>query len=162
MSEPVRKKLAEERPGLTRKIEIAKFDIYATVTFFENDQPSELFLVCGKEGSIISGLLKGIATSTSILLQHGIPFDRVLRVWKDMRFEPHCDHYKSILDALAIELPILISTRGGRTDVGCHHEPPEEDCGAPDEACGPSLAHAARPRDAQRDRGDGGSGEPRQ
>ncbi|MCZ6588387.1 MAG: ribonucleotide reductase [Alphaproteobacteria bacterium] len=69
-----RKRLPNRRPSHTETLQVDGQVFTATVGFDpENDQPRELFLVAGKEGSMLNAMLADAAVVISITLQHGIP-----------------------------------------------------------------------------------------
>ncbi len=69
-----RKRLRNRRPSHTETLQVDGQVFTATVGFDpENDQPRELFLVAGKEGSMLNAMLADAAVVISITLQHGIP-----------------------------------------------------------------------------------------
>ncbi|MCP3685448.1 MAG: hypothetical protein GY861_22580 [bacterium] len=83
-----RKRLPDERKAITHKFTIAGHEGYLTVGIYENGSPGELFIVMSKEGSTISGLMDGFATSISIALQYGVPIDQLCKKFIHTRFEP--------------------------------------------------------------------------
>ena len=60
VTQPVRRKLPDERHAITHKFDIAGHEGYITVGLFEDGQPGEIFLVMAKEGSTISGLRRRV------------------------------------------------------------------------------------------------------
>ena len=85
---PVRRKLPIERQALTHKFSVGGHDGYITVGLYEDGTPGEIFLVMAKEGSVISGLLDGFATSVSLALQYGVPLQVLCDKFAHSRFEP--------------------------------------------------------------------------
>jgi ribonucleoside-diphosphate reductase alpha chain len=74
MSSPHRHRLPNRRPSYTETLEVAGQVVTATIGFDPaDDQPRELFLTAGKEGSTLSALLSDAAVVISVALQHGIP-----------------------------------------------------------------------------------------
>ncbi len=74
MAEPHRHRLPNRRPSHTETLEVAGQTFTATVGFDPvDDQPRELFLTAGKEGSLINAMLADAAVTISVALQHGIP-----------------------------------------------------------------------------------------
>ncbi len=62
------------RPCHTEALEIAGQSFTATIGFDpESDQPRELFLTAGKEGSMLNALLADAAVAISVALQSGVP-----------------------------------------------------------------------------------------
>lgn len=54
----------------------------------EGDRPIEVFITIDKEGSIFRGLLDTIARFISAELQRGAPLSEVVKMLRDVRFEP--------------------------------------------------------------------------
>ena len=65
ISQPVRRKLPDERHAITHKFDIQGHEGYITVGLFENGQPGEIFLVMAKEGSTSSGCADAFAQAIS-------------------------------------------------------------------------------------------------
>jgi ribonucleoside-diphosphate reductase alpha chain len=87
-TQPVRRKLPDERRAVTHKFDIAGHEGYITVGLFNDGQPGEIFLVMAKEGSTISGLMDAFATSISMALQYGVPLEALIEKFSHVRFEP--------------------------------------------------------------------------
>ena len=88
VTQPVRRKLPDERHALTHKFDIAGHEGYITVGLFENGQPGEIFLVMAKEGSTISGFADAFAQAISYALQYGVPLQVLVDKFSHVRFEP--------------------------------------------------------------------------
>ncbi len=84
----VRRRLGDERQGLTHKFSIAGHDGYITVGMYEDGTPGEIFIRMAKEGSTISGLMDSFATAVSLALQHGVPLRLLVDKFSHTRFEP--------------------------------------------------------------------------
>ena len=87
-TQPVRRKLPDERHALTHKFDIAGHEGYITVGLFEDGQPGEIFLVMAKEGSTISGFADAFAQAVSYALQYGVPLQVLVDKFSHVRFEP--------------------------------------------------------------------------
>ena len=87
-SQPVRKRLPDERPSITHKFSVGGHEGYLTVGMYEDGRPGEIFLNMAKEGSVISGLMSTIALMTSVSLQHGVPLEFFVDKFSHIRFEP--------------------------------------------------------------------------
>jgi ribonucleoside-diphosphate reductase alpha chain len=87
-SQPVRRKLPNERQSITKKFRIAGHDGYIHVGLYEDGEPGELFLKMSKEGSTLSGLLDVFATTVSYALQYGVPLQDMVDKFKNIKFEP--------------------------------------------------------------------------
>ncbi|MEQ1910488.1 MAG: vitamin B12-dependent ribonucleotide reductase [Vicinamibacterales bacterium] len=88
VSQPVRRKLPDERQAITHKFDIQGHEGYITVGLFENGQPGEIFLVMAKEGSTISGFADAFAQAISYALQYGVPLQALVDKFSHVRFEP--------------------------------------------------------------------------
>jgi ribonucleoside-diphosphate reductase alpha chain len=88
VSQPVRRKLPDERHAITHKFDIAGHEGYITVGLFEDGQPGEIFLVMAKEGSTISGFADAFAQAISYALQYGVPLQVLVDKFSHVRFEP--------------------------------------------------------------------------
>lgn len=87
-SQPVRRKLPDERQAITHKFDIAGHEGYITVGLFEDHSPGEIFLVMAKEGSTISGFADVFAQAISYALQYGVPLQVLVDKFSHVRFEP--------------------------------------------------------------------------
>jgi ribonucleoside-diphosphate reductase alpha chain len=120
---PVRRKLPDERQAITHKFAIAGHEGYITVGMYEDGKPGEVFLVMAKEGSTVSGLMDGFATSLSLALQYGVPLEAIVDKFSHTRYEPsgftknpEIGYAKSITDYIARWLAVKFL---GRTrDMG--------------------------------------------
>ena len=105
---PIRRKLPDERQAITHKFSIAGHEGYITVGMYEDGKPGEVFLVMAKEGSTVSGLMDGFATSLSLALQYGVPLEAIVDKFSHTRYEPsgftknpEIGYAKSITDYIA-------------------------------------------------------------
>ncbi len=87
-SQPVRRRLPDERQALTHKFRVGGLEGYLTVGLYEDNTPGEIFLVVAKEGSTLSGIMDAFATSISIALQYGVPLEALVKKFAYVRFEP--------------------------------------------------------------------------
>ena len=88
LSQPVRRRLPDERAAITHKFDIAGHEGYITVGLFEDGSPGEIFLVMAKEGSTISGFADAFAQAVSYALQYGVPLQVLVDKFSHVRFEP--------------------------------------------------------------------------
>ncbi|MCL4813876.1 MAG: vitamin B12-dependent ribonucleotide reductase [Vicinamibacteraceae bacterium] len=88
VTQPVRRKLPDERQAITHKFDIAGHEGYITVGLFEDGLPGEIFLVMAKEGSTISGFADAFAQAISYALQYGVPLPVLVDKFAHVRFEP--------------------------------------------------------------------------
>ena len=122
---PVRRKLPDERQAITHKFAIAGHEGYITVGMYEDGKPGEVFLVMAKEGSTVSGLMDGFATSLSLALQYGVPLEAIVDKFSHTRYEPsgftknpEIGYAKSITDYIArwLAVKFLGRTRDDETN----------------------------------------------
>ena len=106
-AQPLRRKLADERPSITHKFSIAGHEGYITVGLYPDHMPGEIFISMNKAGSTISGLMDTIAVSVSTGLQYGVPLSFFVDKFSHVRFEPsgwtgnqQLPYAKSIIDYL--------------------------------------------------------------
>jgi len=85
---PIRKRLPDERESITHKFSIGGHEGYVTVGKYDDGSPGEVFITMAKEGSVVSGLMDTVATSTSIALQYGVPLEVLVKKFTHTRFEP--------------------------------------------------------------------------
>jgi len=83
-----RRRLPDERASITHKFSIGGHEGYMTVGMYEDGSPGELFVVMAKEGSVVSGLMDGFATSVSMALQYGVPLKVLCEKFSHTRYEP--------------------------------------------------------------------------
>jgi ribonucleoside-diphosphate reductase alpha chain len=88
VTQPVRRKLPDERQAITHKFDIQGHEGYITVGLFQDGQPGEIFLVMAKEGSTISGFADAFAQAISYALQYGVPLQALVDKFSHVRFEP--------------------------------------------------------------------------
>lgn len=90
---PARKRLPDERQSVTKHFSLIGEDGkpakgYATVGFYANGRPGELFLKLAKQGSTSSGFADAFATAISMLLQYGVPLEVLSEKFIATRFTP--------------------------------------------------------------------------
>lgn len=112
-----RVKMPDQRAGDTRKVQVGGWELYITVNYFDNDQPGEVFVTVGKNGTTVSGLMQTIATQFSMLLQAGVPCARICENMKHHKFEPRDESFDSLVDALQSTVLQSCSDRGSQTDL---------------------------------------------
>ena len=111
--------LPETRPSVTTKFKVENWEGYLIVSFYDNDQPGELFIHVAKEGTSISGLCDAVAALTSMMLQGGFAWKDIREKFAFTRFEPMDENYSSLLDCVAKKVSKVISERGGIEDLNC-------------------------------------------
>lgn len=83
-----RRRLPNERAGITHKFSIAGHEGYLIVGLFPDGTPGEIFIHMSKQGSTVSGLMDGIALLTSVSLQYGVPLGALVDKFRHSKFEP--------------------------------------------------------------------------
>ncbi|MBN1335684.1 MAG: vitamin B12-dependent ribonucleotide reductase [Deltaproteobacteria bacterium] len=146
---PHRHRLPSERKALTHKFNVAGHEGYVTVGMYDDGSVGELFIVMAKEGSVVSGLVDGFATSVSLALQYGVPLQVLCDKFMHTRFEPsgftgnpEIPIAKSILDYIFRWLEHKFLTRQV-TPADGDETPPTEPEASPDPAAGDGFAHQA-------------------
>jgi len=76
------------RAGLTHRFVIGGHRVYITANKFENGDLGEIFMITGKEGSVVSGLLGTIARLSSKMMQEGVPAESIIESILNLRFDP--------------------------------------------------------------------------
>jgi|SRR5579859_6309059 len=91
---PVRHRLPTDRNGKTHHFEIfaqdppEQVDGYIIANTYADGTLAEVFLRCGLQGTMISGLLDSVSIMISLALQYGIPLDHICDKLEHMRFNP--------------------------------------------------------------------------
>lgn len=97
-----RQKLPDTRRSITHKFVInasdGKYKGYLTVGLYDDGRPGEIFVKIAKVGSVMNGLLTAWCRSTSFVLQFGVPVEKLVEMFTDMKFEPSDDKCTSIID----------------------------------------------------------------
>ncbi len=76
---PARTRLPNRRPAHTETLEVDGQAFEATVGFDEHGRPREIFLMAGKEGSLLNSMLADAAVVISVALQHGVSSEALAR-----------------------------------------------------------------------------------
>ncbi len=85
---PRRRKLPEERQAIAHKFSVAGHEGYIHVGMYDDGTPGEIFIKMAKEGSMLSGVMDGLALSLSMNLQYGVPLEVLCEKLVNTRFEP--------------------------------------------------------------------------
>ncbi len=83
-----RRKLPDERQGVTHKFSVGEHEGYITVGLHEDGTLGEIFITISKEGSTVSGLFDNFATAVSLALQYGVPLSVLADKFMFCRYEP--------------------------------------------------------------------------
>ena len=158
MSQPIRRKLPDERKALTHKFDIQGHEGYITVGLFEDGQPGEIFLVMAKEGSTISGFADAFAQAISYALQYGVPLQALVDKFSHVRFEPsgmtrnpEIRFAKSIVDYIFRWMASKFLSAEAQFHAGVNGRELDEAHGGPAGAAPASEPAPGRPGDARGD-----------
>ena len=83
--------LPPTRESVTHKFRLGAQECYLTVGLTPDGQPMEVFVKISKHGGTLSGLLDSFCRAFSLALQYGLPLDKAVGAFRDMRFEPMGD-----------------------------------------------------------------------
>ena len=83
-----RKKPKGIRNSRTHAAKIGDIELYITVSFYDNDQISEIFVSTDREGTVVKGLLASLSKSISHMLQYGIPPEDISAMLRGQKYEP--------------------------------------------------------------------------
>ena len=83
-----RRKLPDERHGLTHRFRIDGVKGFITVSYFEDGTVGEIFLKMDKQGTTVSGFCDAFAITASMLLQTGTPLSVIVEKFKWTSFPP--------------------------------------------------------------------------
>ncbi|MEK7218543.1 MAG: hypothetical protein AAB728_03715, partial [Patescibacteria group bacterium] len=115
---PRRRKLPEERQAIAHKFSVAGHEGYIHVGMYDDGTPGEIFIKMAKEGSMLSGVMDGLALSLSMNLQYGVPLEVLCEKLVNTRFEPmgmtankEIPMVKSIMDYLGRWLALKFLTK---------------------------------------------------
>jgi len=108
--------LPKSRESRCHKIKAGELDMYAHIGLYPDGRPGEVFLTAAKQGSLVAGLLDGLAIAVSIALQYGAPVDVFSSLYQGMTFEPMDPQHTSILDALSEVLAEYRTDLAGDTE----------------------------------------------
>jgi ribonucleoside-diphosphate reductase alpha chain len=158
-SQPVRRKLPDERHAITHKFDIQGHEGYITAGLFEDGTPGEIFLVMAKEGSTISGFADAFAQAISYALQYGVPLQVLVDKFSHVRFEPsgltknpEIRIAKSIVDYVFRWLATKFLSVEAQINAGVNRKEPVDEAAAESSAAKPktngSAGHALSPTSA--------------
>jgi ribonucleoside-diphosphate reductase alpha chain len=149
-SQPVRRKLPDERHAITHKFDIQGHEGYITAGLFEDGTPGEIFLVMAKEGSTISGFADAFAQAISYALQYGVPLQVLVDKFSHVRFEPsgltknpEIRIAKSIVDYVFRWLATKFLSVEAQINAGVNRKEPADDPSAESTASKPKTNGSA-------------------
>jgi ribonucleoside-diphosphate reductase alpha chain len=85
---PVRRRLPKQRPAMVTRFSVAGAEGYMTASSYPGDGVGEVFLKLGKQGSTLAGVMDAFSMAISISLQYGVPLEKWVEKFTNMRFEP--------------------------------------------------------------------------
>jgi ribonucleoside-diphosphate reductase alpha chain len=85
---PVRRRLPKQRPATVTRFSVAGAEGYMTASSYPDDGVGEVFLKLGKQGSTLAGVMDAFSVAISISLQYGVPLEKWVEKFTNMRFEP--------------------------------------------------------------------------
>jgi ribonucleoside-diphosphate reductase alpha chain len=85
---PVRRRLPKNRSATVTRFSVAGAEGYITASKYPDDGVGELFLKLGKQGSTLAGVMDAFSMAISISLQYGVPLEKWVEKFTNMRFEP--------------------------------------------------------------------------
>jgi len=164
----VRRRLPDERAGVTHKFSIGGHEGYLTVGLYpDTNQPGEIFIRMSKEGSSISGLMDSFATAISLALQYGVPLSTLVDKFIHSRFEPsgftgnkEIPMAKSVMDYIFRYLALRFLQKEDRHNVGLLADQDDSAYAAPAPAKlpAPPPAHDANSGSLSNGKNGNGSG----
>ena len=91
--------LPAKRSSQQFKKQVGRKTVFATVGYYSDGRPGELFLDVGREGEELRSLLASVGQSISLALQHGCPAETLIEVLKSNDKQ----HYNNIVAEILAE-----------------------------------------------------------
>jgi ribonucleotide reductase alpha subunit len=85
---PVRRRLPKQRTATVTRFSVAGAEGYMTASSYPDDGIGEVFLKLGKQGSTLAGVMDAFSMAISVSLQYGVPLEKWVEKFTNMRFEP--------------------------------------------------------------------------
>lgn len=85
---PVRKRLPKTRPSQTVSFSVGGAEGYMTSSSYPDNGVGEVFFKMSKQGSTLAGIMDAFSVAISIALQYGVPLEKYVEKFTNMRFEP--------------------------------------------------------------------------
>ena len=122
---PVRRRLPKNRTATVTSFSVAGAEGYMTASKYPDDGVGELFLKLGKQGSTLAGVMDAFSMAISISLQYGVPLEKWVEKFTNMRFEqagitddPDIRIASSVLDYVFRRLALDHLSYETRADLG--------------------------------------------
>jgi len=87
-SEPLRRRLPDERKAFVHHFSVGGHEGYLMVGLYSDGQPGEIFIRMAKAGSTIAGLMDSFGIAVSMALQYGVALKVLCDKFSHTRFEP--------------------------------------------------------------------------
>ena len=84
----MRRRLPKNRTASVTSFSVAGAEGYMTASKYPDDGVGEVFLKLGKQGSTLAGVMDAFSMAISISLQYGVPLEKWVEKFTNMRFEP--------------------------------------------------------------------------
>jgi ribonucleoside-diphosphate reductase alpha chain len=85
---PARRRMPKSRTSRTTSFAVGGAEGYITASSYPDGGVGELFLKLGKQGSTLAGVMDAFSIAISISLQYGVPLEKWVEKFTNMRFEP--------------------------------------------------------------------------
>jgi len=85
---PVRRRLPKQRTATVTRFSVAGAEGYMTASSYPDNGVGEVFLKLGKQGSTLAGVMDAFSMAISVSLQYGVPLEKWVEKFTNMRFEP--------------------------------------------------------------------------
>src|SRR5262249_47997292 len=85
---PVRRRLPKQRPAMVTRFSVGGSEGYMTASTYPDGGVGEVFLKLGKQGSTLAGVMDAFSVAISVSLQYGVPLEKWVEKFTNMRFEP--------------------------------------------------------------------------
>jgi ribonucleotide reductase alpha subunit len=85
---PVRRRLPKQRTATVTRFSVGGSEGYMTASTYPDGDVGEVFLKLGKQGSTLAGVMDAFSVAISVSLQYGVPLDKWVEKFTNMRFEP--------------------------------------------------------------------------
>jgi ribonucleoside-diphosphate reductase alpha chain len=122
---PVRRRLPKKRPSQTVSFAVGDAEGYLTASSYPDDGLGEIFLKFGKQGSTLAGMMDAFSLAVSVALQYGVPLEKYVEKFMNMRFEPagmtddpDVRMATSVMDYVARRLALDFLTYEKRAELG--------------------------------------------
>jgi len=84
----VRRRLPKQRSAMVTRFSVGGSEGYMTASTYPDGGVGEVFLKLGKQGSTLAGVMDAFSVAISVSLQYGVPLEKWVEKFTNMRFEP--------------------------------------------------------------------------